>query len=203
MELASKLPWSGIRIERDRMHRIKIIAFFSLIVFTSPALALNGLSLTLNSYPSKPVSGQILTYQASWRAGTGSPCFGDLIINLPSSGVTFQSSNPGGSYNAGTNQVRWSGIRFHNNRGDRWVRVLVNQAGGNLPTASAQIIGGCSASSGNGPGPDVPPGAQPVLERSSCRFPLFVLLFMATSSRLLPTVKYNLTQYREWRSVLL
>ncbi|WP_279248850.1 beta strand repeat-containing protein [Candidatus Marimicrobium litorale] len=146
------------------MMLFRWIALTAAFVLLSPAAyALKTLSLDLTSYPAKPVSGQVLTYQATWRAGTGRPCFGDLVITLPSSGVTFQSSNPGGSYNASARTVTWSGVRFHNNRGSRWARVVVDQASGALPNASARITGGCSASSGPVPGPDVTPGTAPIL----------------------------------------
>ena len=140
-----------------------LIVTAALIFLAPAAYALKTLSLDLTDYPSKPVSGTVLTYKASWRAGTGSPCRGNLIIKLPSSGATFQNSNPGGTYNASANTVTWSGIRFHNNTGSRWARVEVTQTSGPLPVASAQITGGCSASSGNVPGPDVTPGMAPVL----------------------------------------
>ncbi|WP_167854876.1 COG1361 S-layer family protein [Mangrovimicrobium sediminis] len=134
-----------------------------------PGLLLAGLasaatvSLTLSSYPAQPVTGQVLTYRATWVAGTGPPCFGDLIVSLPASGATFLDSNPGGSFESANNRVRWSNIRFHNNTGDRWVRVLVTAAGGSLPAASARVTGGCSTSTGPQAGPVVNPGAQPHL----------------------------------------
>ena len=146
-----------------RLVRILAITLF-MIMLPGFAHALNSLSLNLNNYPVQPQSGQILTYQVQWRAGTGSPCFGDLILNLPANGVTFESSNPGGSYQAGNNRVVWSGIRFHNNTGSRWVRVLVNPGAASL-SASAEVSGGCSATAAP---PQVPvdPGAIPNLELS-------------------------------------
>ena len=132
------------------------------LLFPLISFALNGLSIDLKTFPAQPVSGQTLTYQVEWRAGTGSPCRGDVVLNLPASGVTFQSSNPGGSYDSGNNRVVWSGVYLHNNSGSRWARVTVDPGVSDI-SATAAITGGCSASTGTGSQP-VDPGAVPILE---------------------------------------
>ena len=132
------------------------------ILLPVSAFSLNSLSLDLRTFPSQPISGQTLTYQIEWRAGTGTPCTGDLVLNLPASGVTFEGANPGGFYDSGNNRVVWSGIRFHNGSDSRWARVTVNPGATSL-TANAVITGGCSASTGSVTQP-VDPGAVPILE---------------------------------------
>jgi uncharacterized repeat protein (TIGR01451 family) len=143
-------------------QRLQMTLLLLGILLPVSAFALNSLSIDLRTFPSQPVSGQTLTYQVEWRAGTGTPCIGDLVLNLPASGVTFESSNPGGVYDSGNHRVVWSGVRFHNGSGSRWARVTVNPSATSL-TANAVINGGCSASTGSVTQP-VDAGAVPILE---------------------------------------